>query len=237
MFSKLQKYVKRRYHNPFSRNILPIPLRPCASPVTLPIMSPLQLLRPACFILMAGACLAAQADVAVQVVDSAGQPVADAAVYVEGNIALQKSPAQVDIEQRHKTFIPLVTVIQTGTAISFPNNDTVRHHAYSISPPKPFDIKLYSGKPEKPILFDKPGTVVVGCNIHDQMIAYIQIVDTPYFAKTDASGHARIAGLPAGKYSVKVWHYMQPPGSAATELALNYKDEASLNFKLAFKAN
>lgn len=200
-------------------------------------MSPLPLSRTLCFSLLACASLAARADVSIQVADSAGLPAADAVVTIEGNVALQKAPVQVEIEQRNKTFIPLVTVIQTGTAISFPNNDTVRHHAYSISPPKPFDIKLYSGKPEKPILFDKPGTVVVGCNIHDQMIAYIQIVDTPFFAKTDAKGQAHIAGLPAGKYSVKIWHYRQPPGAPVVEQPLNYKDDASLSIKLGYKAS
>ncbi len=173
----------------------------------------------------------------VQVIDSAGQPVADAVVYAEGSAPLLKSPVQVDIEQKDKKFNPLVTVIQTGTAINFPNNDTVRHHAYSFSAPKPFDIKLYSGTPSKPIIFDKAGVVVVGCNIHDQMVAYIQVVDTPFFAKTDATGKARISGIVAGKYSLKTWHYKQAAGIPVNEETITYKDDAAITVKLNYKAS
>jgi plastocyanin len=187
-------------------------------------------------LLLACSC-AAQAGVAVHVNDSAGQPVADAVVYLEGSGLQLKTPQPAEIEQKDKKFIPLVTVVQTGTAIAFPNNDTVRHHAYSFSPAKVFDIKLYSGRPEKPIIFDKAGTVVIGCNIHDQMIAYVQVVDTPYFAKTDASGKALINTVPNGKYTLKVWHYKQPPGGSVHEQALDYKDEANAAVKLSYKIN
>jgi len=74
-------------------------------------------------------------------------------------------------------------VVQAGTPILFPNHDKVRHHVYSFSPAKTFELKLYSGVPGTPVLFDKPGLVVLGCNIHDQMVAYVQVVNTPYFAK------------------------------------------------------
>jgi len=181
----------------------------------------------------------AHAGVTVHVQDDAGKAVADAAVYLEGGPAQAKSKrASAEIEQRNKTFIPLVTVVQTGTEISFPNNDTVRHHVYSFSPAKSFDLKLYAGKPAAPVLFDKSGTVVLGCNIHDQMLAYVQVVDTPYFAKTDANGNAKIASPASGKYSLKVWHYMQPAGSAVHEQSLDYKGDADINLtvKLGYKA-
>jgi plastocyanin len=113
------------------------------------------------------------------------------------------------VEQVDKQFVPLVTVVQTGTAVQFPNRDQIRHHVYSFSPPKPFELKLYVGTPVAPLVFDKPGEVVLGCNIHDQMLAYVYVVDTPYFAKTGADGKARIEGLPAGDYDVKLWHYGQ----------------------------
>jgi plastocyanin len=148
---------------------------------------------------------------AVEVLDAAGKPVADAVVYAEaegavgGSGAVARSMPQVEIEQKALKFVPLVTAIQTGSAIMFPNKDTVRHHIYSFSTPKPFEQKLYSGVPDKPVVFDKPGTVVLGCNIHDRMLAYVVIVDTPYFAKTDANGRATIDG-PPGKYRLKTWH-------------------------------
>ena len=98
--------------------------------------------------------------------------------------------------------------MQVGATVSFPNHDTVRHHAYSFSTPKVFELKLYSGVPGPPVVFDKPGTVIVGCNIHDQMIAYIHVVDTPYFAQTNAAGIARIDNVAAGKFTLKSWHYL-----------------------------
>jgi hypothetical protein len=88
--------------------------------------------------------------------------------------------------------MPLVSVVQVGATINFPNNDKVRHHIYSFSPAHKFDQKLYSGQAATPQVFDKAGTVVLGCNIHDKMIAYVKVVDTPYFAKTDGAGAARI---------------------------------------------
>ena len=182
--------------------------------------------------------LSAHAEHVVQVIDSAGKPVLDAVVYFDNGTIEKAKSAKVDIEQKDKKFMPLVTVVQTGTAISFPNNDTVRHQAYSFSPAKPFELKLYAGKPEAPIIFDKPGTVVVGCNIHDQMLAYIEIVDTPYFAKTDASGKAKIATLPMGKYNLKTWTYHQMNGSLPSEQPVVIKDENSvLTVKLNYKVN
>jgi len=113
-------------------------------------------------------------------------------------------PAQ--IEQRNKTFLPAISVVQTGTAIEFPNNDTVRHHVYSFSAAKVFELKLYAGKPEKPVVFDKPGVVVLGCNIHDKMAAYVVVVDTPWSAISQSDGVARIADVPAGDYQLQLWH-------------------------------
>ena len=174
------------------------------------------------------------AAVSVQVQDSNGQPLADAAVYAEpvGEVPAPKQPKAVEIEQKNRSFIPLVTVIQTGTDIAFPNRDTVRHQVYSFSPPKPFELKLYSGT-GKTVHFDKPGTVVIGCNIHDQMIGYIQVVSTPYFAKTDAAGNARLDGLPAGQYRLKAWHYRLPPTTTIPEQSLAVGDsDTSARFKL-----
>lgn len=181
----------------------------------------------------------ARADRLIQVRDSEGKSVSDAVVYAEPvSGPLSAKSADAEIQQKDKTFIPLVTVVQTGTAIFFPNNDTVRHHAYSFSPAKLFELKLYTGRPAAPVVFDKAGTVVVGCNIHDQMVAYIQVVDTPYFAKTDSNGIARLPAMPAGKYTLKTWHYKQASGAAIPEQSLQIGDDnAPLQVRLNFKAN
>lgn len=148
------------------------------------------------------------ATIEVEVRDNAGAALADAVVvaYPKGAAApLRRVGAQ--IEQVDKTFVPLVTVVQTGSSVQFPNRDPIRHHVYSFSPPKPFELKLYSGTPAAPVVFDKPGEVVLGCNIHDQMIAYVYVVDSPWFATTNKEGKARIDNVAAGDYDVKVWHY------------------------------
>ena len=204
----------------------------------------MKLLRTKSCILMLG-CMAgslvmagAASATSIQVTDSSGQAVQDAVVYAElaGSPQITKS-ATAEIQQKDKKFMPFVTVIQTGTSVSFPNNDTVRHHAYSFSPAKPFELKLYSGKPAAPVIFDKAGTVVVGCNIHDQMVAYIQIVDTPYFAKTDASGTARLPTIPAGKYVLKTWHPKQPASAQVQEQNIQIDSNGpNLTVKLNYKA-
>lgn len=180
-----------------------------------------------------------QAGSSVKVVDASGQAVLDAVVYAESVGASGRSKsASAEISQKDKKFIPLVTVVQTGTSISFPNNDTVRHHAYSFSPARPFELKLYSGKPASPILFDKAGTVVIGCNIHDHMIAYVQVVDTPYFAITDQKGMAYLANIPAGKYILKAWHYKQAGDISIVgqPLQVGAEDSATV-IRLAYPVN
>lgn len=176
--------------------------------------------------------------VAVQVNDSGGKPLADTVVVVdpEAGTAMPRHLKPAEIEQRGLKFLPLVSVIQTGSRIAFPNNDKVRHHIYSFSAAKKFDQKLYSGAAAAHQVFDKAGLVVLGCNIHDRMVAYIKVVDSPFFAKTDAAGIARIE-LPApGKYTVSAWHYRLRGGAAEQALSMSPGDApATLGFKLAIK--
>ncbi|RTL15094.1 MAG: methylamine utilization protein [Burkholderiales bacterium] len=147
--------------------------------------------------------------VTVQLLGPNGQPLAGAVVAVEvkGRPA-RTSTAKAEMGQRDRQFTPQLLVVQTGTAVSFPNFDTVRHHVYSFSPIKVIDIKLYSGTPAEPIVFDKPGVAALGCNIHDRMSAHIVVVDTPTFARTDAKGEASF-DLPPGEHGVKAWHLGQ----------------------------
>lgn len=136
-----------------------------------------------------------------------GMALADAAVAVEarGLPARAAAGTQAEMAQRERQFQPLLLMVQTGTAVNFPNFDTVRHHVYSFSPVKTFDIKLYTGTPAEPVIFDKPGVAALGCNIHDKMSAHIVVVDTPLFGKTDAQGQLRL-DLPAGEHRLRVWH-------------------------------
>jgi plastocyanin len=111
----------------------------------------------------------------------------------------------VVIDQLNKRFVPRVSIVRTGTAITFPNSDRIRHQVYSFSPAKTFTLKLYAGSPPTPVIFDQPGLVVLGCNIHDNMLAFVGVVNSPYFAKTSDSGTASL-NVPAGRYRMRAWH-------------------------------
>lgn len=131
-------------------------------------------------------------------------PVADAVASLHAD-AREATGATAVMDQRDSTFVPGVLPVQVGTAVSFPNSDQVQHQVYSFSTPKPFELPLYAGTPRAPILFDQPGVVVVGCNIHDWMIGYIVVLDTPYFGKSGAEGTVRVSA-PPGRYTLRVWH-------------------------------
>lgn len=143
----------------------------------------------------------------VTVTDEQGAPLADAVVAVQVKGTPTNAPAGTSAElgQKNRRFTPTVLAVQTGTAVHFPNFDTVRHHVYSFSPIKTFELKLYAGTPAAPVVFDKPGTAALGCNIHDTMTAYVRVVDTPYFARTDGSGRAQLE-LPTGDHQLQTWH-------------------------------
>lgn len=173
---------------------------------------------------LAAAPIANGASAQVQVKDAAGKPLADTVIYaVPGaNVDVKPSKAPVAVEQIDREFVPYVTVIQVGTTVTFPNRDPILHHVYSFSPaaPKDFEIKLYSGNSPQ-FVFDKPGVVTLGCNIHDWMIGYIAVVPTPYFAKTDANGLARLRDLPAGAYDVHAWHPHQKAAIAPERVTMD----------------
>jgi plastocyanin len=147
------------------------------------------------------------AEVSVQVRDPAGRPLAGAVVAVElGGVARAAAPGtRAEISQRQRSFEPGLLVVQTGTSVDFPNLDTVRHHVYSFSPAKTFELKLYNGRPSSPVLFDRAGVVTLGCNIHDQMIGAVVVVDTPLFGRTDASGRLML-DVPVGEHRLRAWH-------------------------------
>ena len=109
------------------------------------------------------------------------------------------------MDQRNREFVPHVLVIEAGTWVDFPNNDTVSHQVYSFSPAKPFQLPLYKGRTHPPVLFDRAGVVTLGCNIHDNMLGYIYVADSPCFGKTDLDGRWSSGELPAGRYDVRIW--------------------------------
>lgn len=178
----------------------------------------------AVWLALAGLCTAAPAALAgtaqVEVLDAAGKPVADAVVFLDSADARKqvKPLAGAEMAQEKKQFVPGVLVVPVGTQVLFPNRDTVRHHVYSFSPAKKFELKLYTGTPANPVLFDQAGVVALGCNIHDNMVGWILVVDTPYYARTPAAtGKALIDNVPPGTYTLRTWHIRLPVGAPALE--------------------
>ena len=178
-------------------------------------------------------------DLAITVRDLSSSPLMDVVVYAEpvkGSTpaASGDHPASSDhatIDQVDREFTPLVSVVRTGTEVSFPNSDNMRHSIYSFSPAKTFNIKLYYGRQASPVVFDKPGIVVLGCNIHDNMMAWVVVVDTPYFGKTAADGVTVLKGLEPGDYHVSVWY----PGPKKTPTVSDIHVEANHDTHLDVK--
>lgn len=166
---------------------------------------------------------AVAATVQVEVSDAEGRPLPDAVVFLESPEArkLVKPLADAEIVQEGRQFVPSVLVVPTGTAVMFPNRDKVRHHVYSFSPAKKFELKLYAGTPSNPVLFDQQGVVTLGCNIHDRMVGWVIVVDTPYFGRSaSGTGKLQIDNVPPGRYTLRTWHSRLPVGAAALEQAL-----------------
>ena len=171
------------------------------------------------------------ASVQVDVQDAAGQPLGGAVVFLESAEArrLVKPLAEQEMSQENKQFVPEVRVLTVGTELRFPNRDTVRHHVYSFSPAKKFELKLYTGTPATPVRFDQPGVVVLGCNIHDQMVGWILVLETPYFAQTPATaGKASMGEVPPGRYRLRAWHPRLPAGAPAQEQDLTVTASGAL---------
>jgi len=190
-------------------------------------MKPVHLLRALCLLIavVAPVVNAQNAEIAATVTDERGKPVADAvvvAVPVDGAARVSTKPRDEIVDQVDKEFLPKVQVVLVGTPIAIPNRDAVLHQVYSFSPAKRFELPLYSGVPQA-VVFDKPGVVVLGCNIHDWMIGYVYVSESPYFAKTNAEGKALLTDLPPRDYVVRVWH----PQLAASEESTRKTVEAS----------
>ena len=155
-------------------------------------------------LLSAHPALATQVTVSVQT--SAGAPATDTVVIFDPSGASPPTGrASAIIDQVNKKFVPHVSIVRTGTAVTFPNSDNIRHQVYSFSEAKNFTLKLYAGSPKQQVVFDKPGLVVLGCNIHDEMIGFLGVVDSPYFGKVSDAGGLSL-DLPAGHYKVRVWN-------------------------------
>ena len=155
-------------------------------------------------VLMGGAAEAASLD--IQLLDNQGAPLAEAVLWVEPGPG-QASTARVVMDQQKRQFSPYILPVQVGTTVSFPNSDPINHHVYSFSPAKRFELRLHQQKaaPQE-LRFDQPGLVTLGCNIHDWMLGFILVLDTPWFAQTDANGRAHLPFEAATGQTLQLWH-------------------------------
>ncbi len=156
------------------------------------------------------ATAATAGDLTVSVRDAAGRPVRDAVVTVHPAAGVPRGPIRfawpLRMTQEDIQFDPYVLVVPVGGTVAFPNLDRVRHQVYSFSRGNRFEIELFGKDQTRTHTFAAAGIAALGCNIHDQMLAYIKVVDTPWAAKTSANGDVTLGGVPAGGATLRVWH-------------------------------
>lgn len=198
---------------------------------------PLHRLASGILLALAGACAgsAVADELSVVVRDETGAALADAVVTLIPLADQVVTPTANDpvVAQRGHRFVPFVLPVHRETAVEFPNYDETRHHVYSFSPAKTFEIKLYRGDPETRIVFDRPGIVSIGCNIHDYMQGFIYVTDAPLFAVTAQDGRALLADLPPGPYTLTVWHPWQTTDARPRRLELDGDAEVIRSLSLA----
>lgn len=175
------------------------------------------------------------APVAVSVRGPDGRPLAGAVVTLEApGRAAPAAAGAYAVEQRDIRFQPHILIVPVGATVAFPNRDKVRHHVYSFSRPKKFELKLYGREEARAVRFDKPGVVALGCNIHDAMSGVVFVAATPWAAQADEGGRVRWGDVPAGPAVLKVWHpsirapgntlsrpAVVAPGGLSTQLSVN----------------
>ena len=182
----------------------------------------------------AGAVFAAT--IAITVQEPGGHPLAGTVITVHP-LGGQSQPApavHAVMDQVSRAFEPDLLVIPVGSTVAFPNSDSVSHQIYSFSPTKRFQLPLYRGTPYPPVRFDQAGVVTLGCNIHDDMVAFLLVTDAPFYGRTDATG-SWSAEVPRGRYRVSIWHPRLRDEAAGfeRELTIDDTDRATLTLRLA----
>src|SRR5947209_18210537 len=159
----------------------------------------------------------AAAPLSVRIVDASGRPVRDAVVTLVPSGPAAHAPRAARlfvITQQKLASHPFLTIVPVGADVSFPNLDPTKHHVYSFSAAKRFELKLFAKDQSRTVHFDKPGVVALGCNIHDQMSAFIVVTDSAWTAQTNGQGVAAFGDAPAVPTRVTVFHpYLKVPAN------------------------
>ncbi|XOV81126.1 MAG: methylamine utilization protein [Aestuariibacter sp.] len=176
------------------------------------------------------------ATVEIQVAAPNGETVPGAAVILQAKsataIAADKTLAIMD--QVDRQFKPRILVVPKGAPVMFPNSDSIKHHVYSFSPAKVFEIQLYKGSDNEPVIFNKAGVVELGCNVHDWMLGYIYVADSPYFAQLDENNSATI-DVPEGEYTLRIWHPRISEADLQKNQSITVTENAQISFTLEQK--
>jgi plastocyanin len=186
----------------------------------------------------AGMTLAAPlgaASLLVRVVDAAGHPVRDAVVtlYPAAGARAPRAAGRYVVSQQNLQFHPFLTIVPVGADVSFPNFDNTKHHVYSFSPAKRFELKLFAKDQSRTVHFDKAGVVALGCNIHDQMSAFIVVSDSVWTARTNGQGIAVLADAPNAPGRLTVWQaYLRAPGGMIQQAVAAGQRSASFSVRL-----
>ena len=176
------------------------------------------------------------ASLTVTMTDQKGQPVSNAvvkAVSVNNSLSVVKQPGVID--QINKEYVPTVVVVNKGSSVSFPNKDNIKHHVYSFSKARQFELPLYEGTPAKPVGFDNAGVVVLGCNIHDWMRGYIYVTDSQYTLLSDESGSVTFDDLPIDQYQLSLWHPQLKSEFESQQITVSEQNRQTLDFQLNLK--
>ena len=178
--------------------------------------------------------LSATLVVDVQTADGRALPGAVVTVRPLDGAARHAAPLRAVMDQVNRSFSPDLLVIPVGSTVEFPNSDSVSHQIYSFSPPKRFQLPLYRGKPYPPVHFDQPGVVTLGCNIHDEMLAYLLVTDAPWYGRTNEGG-SWSTEVPHGRYRVELWHprIRDDEADLRRELTVGDADRAELTLRLS----
>ena len=176
------------------------------------------------------------APLTVRVVDASGRPVRDAVVQLNPAGSAARAPragGRYVVSQQNLQFHPFLTLIPVGADVSFPNLDPTKHHVYSFSPVKRFELKLFAKDQSRTVHFDKPGVVALGCNIHDAMGAFIFVTDSAWTARTNAQGMATFGDAPNARGNVTVWHpYLRAVGGMVQQALAPGQRSATFSIRL-----
>ena len=175
------------------------------------------------------------AELTVRVLDASGKPVRNAVVtlYPSSGARTPRLSGHYVVSQQNLQFHPFLTIVPVGADVSFPNFDNTKHHVYSFSPAKRFELKLFAKDQSRTVHFDKPGVVALGCNIHDQMGAFIVVTDSAWTARTNAQGLVQFNDAPNAPARVTLWHpYLRAPGGTMQQSVAPGQRNASFSVRL-----